>query len=352
MNNVAGLIRDYFGELEFLKIWVRTWRRLLGNCKYILVRYLIKFLRPKLALTYQNEFKQDGVGAQLQRVLAIRSLSDNLKLSYLHTPIASIAIHPLDPYQTEMEMRNFLARLNREFYMPTTPGLEKVEKITVEMIALTFSGLARAVLLSVLKRKMILISCTEPYGVSEFDPRMLSEIASQLPYLSRIKKDGFNIALHIRWGVGGMTVQKGEKTPRQMELGYYFFLLKSILSNLDNLPVNVTIFTDAPIEDLEFALPQTQIELWQNSLSVENGIMSVTGLNLEEQFSKLGIKPRIVRGGDPLLAIRDMANSDILIMSRSSFSYVAGILNEGRNVYCPSSFWHKPLPGWKIVEES
>jgi hypothetical protein len=152
--------------------------------------------------------------------------------------------------------------------------------------------------------------------------------------------------------VGGMTVQKGEKISRQMEFGYYIRLLESILSTLDDLPVNITIFTDAPVEDLVFELPQTQINLWQNSKSVDNGKMFVAGLKLEEQLSNLRVKPRIVRGGDPLSAIQEMANSEILIMSRSSFGYVAGILNEGRNVYFPSSFWHKPLPGWKIVEES
>lgn len=352
MINVAGRILNHVGEIELLKDFVQSWRRFLGKRKYVLILNLSKILRPKVALTYQNEFKQDGVGAQIQRILAIRSLADNLNFSYLHTPIASVAVHPLDPYQSEVEMKIFLARLNREFWIRSTPGLEEVEKIEVEMIALTFFGLARAILLSKLKRKTVLISCTEPYRVSEFDPHMLSEISSQLPYFSRVKKNGFNISLHIRWGVGGMTVQTGEKTSRQIELGYYIRLLESIISTLNDLPVSVTIFTDAPVEDLEFVLPQTQIDLWKNSKNIKEGTMSVAGLNLEEQLSGLRVKPRIVRGGDPLSAIQEMANSDILIMSRSSFSYVAGILNQGRNVYFPSSFWHKPLPWWKVVEES
>jgi hypothetical protein len=42
--------------------------------------------------------------------------------------------------------------------------------------------------------------------------------------------------------------------------------------------------------------------------------------------------------------------SDVAILSRSSFSLVPAVLMKGTVVY--TTFWHKPLPGWDIVEEA
>ena len=44
-----------------------------------------------------------------------------------------------------------------------------------------------------------------------------------------------------------------------------------------------------------------------------------------------------------------MVLADILVTSRSSFSYTAAILSEGIVYYMP--FWHPPLPGWISVNE-
>lgn len=41
--------------------------------------------------------------------------------------------------------------------------------------------------------------------------------------------------------------------------------------------------------------------------------------------------------------------ADVLVTSRSSFSYVAAILSEGTVYYMP--FWHPPLPGWLWATE-
>ena len=45
----------------------------------------------------------------------------------------------------------------------------------------------------------------------------------------------------------------------------------------------------------------------------------------------------------------EMATSDVLVTTGSSFSYVAGLLSDGDVYYIP--FWHPPLPHWKITEK-
>ena len=44
----------------------------------------------------------------------------------------------------------------------------------------------------------------------------------------------------------------------------------------------------------------------------------------------------------------EMVKTDVLILSRSSFSYIAAFLNEGEIYYQP--FWHKPSNHWHITQ--
>lgn len=43
-------------------------------------------------------------------------------------------------------------------------------------------------------------------------------------------------------------------------------------------------------------------------------------------------------------ALRTMVNADTLLMAKSCFSYIAGIIRTGPTLYDP--FWHAPLQGW------
>ncbi len=52
---------------------------------------------------------------------------------------------------------------------------------------------------------------------------------------------------------------------------------------------------------------------------------------------------------DPFQAISHMAAADVLIIAKSSMSYVAGIVCDGI-VYSPT-FWHPKLPNWFSVRE-
>ena len=43
-----------------------------------------------------------------------------------------------------------------------------------------------------------------------------------------------------------------------------------------------------------------------------------------------------------------MVNSDILVTSASSFSYIAAFLNEGEIYY--KKFWHPPMEKWIVSD--
>lgn len=47
---------------------------------------------------------------------------------------------------------------------------------------------------------------------------------------------------------------------------------------------------------------------------------------------------------------KDAIDSDVFIMSRSSFSYVPAVLARGQVVY--TNFWHEPQPSWKSMSDT
>jgi len=47
---------------------------------------------------------------------------------------------------------------------------------------------------------------------------------------------------------------------------------------------------------------------------------------------------------DPIWTMERLIESEVLVMAKSSFSYVAALLNRGAVYYQP--FWHKPMSHW------
>lgn len=344
----SGMIRVVRGKLRPIR---RMQNQIRGAILFRFILVAIRILRPKLILTYDNSTKPDGVGAQIQRVLAIRSLTHNLGLGYLHTGIDSVAVHPLDPYQSQAELDDFLKELNFVFDIESTVSLDSSVAKESKVRSLTFTALLVNVMNSFVQKKTILLKCLEPYTVSDLDPRIYVGIRDFLPNFEPINHDVFTLGIHYRRGVGGMAVQKGESISRELNANYFTEIANKV--SRDRLPATtkILLYTDAPKNDLEFLPPPGQSDLWMNSPRFENGVMSVLGADPEILFSSLDTAPKVIQGGNPLQAIRELAGSDVLIMSRSSFSYIAAILNTRGQIYFPKSFWHTPMIGWKVVSE-
>jgi hypothetical protein len=58
---------------------------------------------------------------------------------------------------------------------------------------------------------------------------------------------------------------------------------------------------------------------------------------------------QVILDGDIGHVWKGLIASDVIILSRSSFSLVPAIISKGTVVYTP--FWHEPLPHWTVVDE-
>lgn len=332
-------------------LWQKI-RRFHGSLLFRFLKLCCFIIKPKIALTYWSTGKADGVGAQIQRILAIRSLSASLHLGYLHTEINSLAIHPLDSYQNEDEMAVFLLKLNHEFWMHDSEESFVENLLELQTNTLTFSFIFSCILKGMFSKKQTLVKVVEPYPISEYDPDLYQGILRFLPNLVLPPKTDVVVAVHYRRGVGGFAVQRGERVSREIGGNYFTALAKEIIDAHGSSDLNLLVFTDSPTEDVAFTPPNSQSHLWDNSPRFSEGKMHVLGLDIEKIFRDISIDVKVLYGGDPLDVIKTLASADHLILSRSSFGYVAAILNTGGRVYFPSQFWHAPMKGWLIVQES
>ncbi len=337
---------------QLLRLSRQKTRKFVGVSLFKLLRFFCILVKPKVVLTYLNTCKEDGVGAQIQRILAIRSLSASLHLGYLHTGINSIAIHPLDSYQNIDEMNSFLCKLNHEFWMHSSEEYPVNNLREREINSLNFLYLFKSILMSKFSQKQTLIRLVEPYPVSEYDSAIYQDILQFLPNFALPPKSGFVVAVHYRRGVGGFAIQRGEQVSREITGSYFAALAKEIIDAHQSSDLRLLVFTDAPTEDVIFTPPADQFHLWTNSTSFSEGKMHVLGLDIQEVFKDIKVDVKVVYGGDPLDVIKSLASADYLILSRSSFGYVAAVLNNKGKIYFPSQFWHAPMKGWRVIRES
>ncbi len=306
---------------------------------------LFRLITPPIALTYDALSKQDGLGAQLQRILAIRSLSTELKLSYIHTGLADVAVHPLDPYQSESEVQNFLKKVNLVFDIESTKEESFDNARTVLAPSLNMLSLFSILVNSLISRRSFILKIVEPYKCSDLHPAMYTQISQQLQSLRLEPIDKSIIGVHYRHGFGNFDIQKGEKYPREIEIASIVNKCNEIIA-ANKAITAVHIFTDAAPTDLFFSPPEYQRELWLTNNNFDGETLVANGIDVNSGFSDLNV-PFVVRsGGDPFESLISLAHLDYLVLSRSSFGYVSALLAHRREVWLPKTFWHPPLPSW------
>lgn len=302
-------------------------------------------------LTFDTAVSNDGTGAQLQRQITIYSLAKYFGFNYVQQGIRQVAVHPLDPFQSESAYNEYLGEVNKFL------NLSKIGKIFSGMdeqriSRFTFSILLRELINSLILRKPRLLHIHEPYPVSEFCPGILENLDIRIENeISDFDSDGvIKIVLHYRQGVGGFVIYPGQNIPREIDLDNFARRIKEITSGLSaSVPTQIIILTDAPDSETRYAPPTNQVALWEGTPGFSNGEMTIKAVNFEilQCFSTLPL--HVIRGGNPLEAIKIMACADYLIIGKSSLSFVGGLLNRSGQVYFPVDFWHQPLKNWRVL---
>jgi hypothetical protein len=327
----------------------------------ILTTFLLLALRPfakNLTLAYWSDKGKDGLGAQVQRQISTYGLSRFLKCGYLHSEISYLPFHPLDGFDTSESRECYLKESNSFLsFESDVSSLHDTNSNfkTVYMEKLVLGPLLRLILTST-KNHKILLYIDEPFLVADYCSSVKnihpSVLYSKLPAHCRVSdRNHKHVIVHYRSGTGRFDKYGQQAISRQQDLQKLQLVLETISWELTWQGICLIILTDAPENDIDISIPDRHIRDWIHMPGYKNGKLHITGIS-DKDFQKiipLDFKSnlKIIRGGNPINALTTMINADYLLMSRSSLSYVAAILNKKGIVFYPKDFWHPKKKSWR-----
>lgn len=302
----------------------------------------------KFALTYDNTSSFDGTGAQIQRILAIFAICRRFGIPYIHSGIKELIVTPLDPFQTESELLEYLKRVNNYFELPSDFEVGNARKVSKLQTLSKFKLLEIRAANKFPFEKKELVAIANPFQVLNHKPELYTLTAKSLKQkssASEIKR----IILHYRRGSNTLDILPGESAPRGLPNEWYTKTLRKYVAKYQELGIDfrVEVYTDMPKSSFTYTPKEFQSHLWSYEPRFKNGAVDVFGEDVKNTvFAEFGDELIVHHGGDPLQGLIDMSEADILITSRSSYSYVGGLLNLKGKIIIPPGFWHSKLNSW------
>ena len=253
--------------------------------------------------------KQDGFGSVFQAYLSLAAYCDfkNKDLEFIHNPFYHLQ------HNDEME-RDFHKIMNDFVNFEHNYDIVHNKK---------------HIYCDVMKEGPMVHGSLHPefFYTNEFRNKIITQYNAskqRFPEITDFPAETFNISLHIRRG----DVSKTQHSSRFTSNKEYIKILECIFEELDmsileeqKPELTIRVYSEGKEEDFK------EFDKFSQSYNVKYHLNE----NVRQTF-------------------HDLVNSDILIISKSSFSYCAGLLN--RNVVISNNiqkWWHKPLEDWLII---
>ncbi len=286
------------------------------------IKYYLKYLNPFSQALNQwlmpNDCyitcsgKVDGGGAQAHAIMSTMVFAEEMGLQYAHTPFVEIEHNSEDIKDWVCDWEVFL-----------NLGLDEVS--AKELID---SGIQKRPIRSLKswkRKRKTLFEVPFSHEYTDCFPRSYLSLRKRLrmkywatdkkSFDPRYNQEKISIAVHIRRG----DVSNKVNSKRFTGNAEIVLKLKKILSGIGKSRelVEIRIYSQGDKADF-----QEFLEL-NASLHIDEDVFST---------------------------VHALVCADVLVMSKSSMSYIAGILSEGLVIYEP--FWHQPLPQWLEVDHN
>ena len=267
--------------------------------------FLLRMFRPILTIglrgtTLTCAGKTDGGGAQVQAIVSVAAFAKYFGARFVHTPLSSIEHCPKG-----VTMEEFCSSWEKvvDRFGFSQADTDEFERYDSQQFMLDFL---------MLRTKSKSITLEHAHFLTDNQPEIYE--LTGLAASSRAIDTGKNkkIYAHVRRG------DVESKGP--------------------------TSFRFTPDENLSSYIKTVRSKFPNNS-----EVFIVTE-NPDPAFVQRFSDCTIVTEEDPIKAIFLLASADVLIMGKSSFSYVAALLSKGNVFYEP--YWHRPLPSWYILSNS
>jgi hypothetical protein len=294
-------------------------------------------LKFPLTLTYNNVAAIDGFGAQAIRIMGVYAISKSLLLSYEHAGIKDVPRTELSREEVSDEQYlEYLELFNRLLAFESSTSISKNQEFVFKE-NIWPSSLIRILLTSFNKKQGLILSLSKPQGITDRFPSILKIAAKQVrKNLDLIHPEKTSkkttVVLHIR-----AEHQGPNKLRKHLSPDYYMKVLEmQEISRFRHNNAKLVIHTDFFPEDFDFPESSWRIKIFSDFFN-----------KVRKEWDDIEFH----HYADLERAILDMVRADILIMSRSSLSYFAALINENSVIY-PPHHGHSPLKNWILGPSS
>jgi hypothetical protein len=186
----------------------------------------------------------------------------------------------------------------------------------------------------------LLVQLVLPYGIADCFPDCYEVCKKISPFASSVREGRpLRVVIHVRRGELFVI-----DSHRMLPNVYYINVAQNVAHVLEELKINYQI-------ELHTEVPNKEFIVQPDDHGLSGRISAPTVVNPEmcrlDEFSQL---PNLVHciNETAIDCLRQLITADVLVMSRSSFSYVGGILNR-RGIILYHPFWHRAPSSWMTV---
>jgi hypothetical protein len=295
----------------YLYIYSSYWHYLFHKKQvYIPTEDMFYFARP-------NFFA--GIGHQLANWISGYWWAKQLELNFVHYPFSTKKWDDFLGFGfDELKVTDLL---KSGYILKRIPTFDENDQKSIELI--------KGIMASYQGKKIIFYppqdhGYKDQFGVMEQIKQKFNNAPSRKTESLIFDKSNFNIAVHVRRTVvidGKVIIEnQASQSLRWLANDYYEKVLKQVLENIVvTKPIDIYLFSTGKPE--EFA-----------------------------EFSKYG-NIKFCSDLDEYTSFLHLVRADLLITSKSSFSYKPALMNDGIKI-CPRNFWHSypDTKDWILVE--
>ena len=290
-------------------------------------------------------------------MLSIKALADSLKIHFRLKPLMQVERQITQEYSQKNDQGLEVVSFNKFLLSLLTNSTQRNNSMASPHFAKTLPHLllilVRNFLPTLLQKKSIEISLENAYKFIELDSELYRKLVFNTEAVEKLSSDDvLSINVHLRF------VNFTFGTERYLDSEFYFKNLDQITQKLDRLGLKYVIQLHSDFE--EFLPDPSALGISQLTLKylADIGVTDQEGkVSLETLVRANDCKKKILQkyknvdefnSHDPLASLIAMTNSDYLILSKSSFAFVAGILNKNGKVISPL-YWNHPLRTWNNI---
>ena len=284
-----------------------------------------------LYLTYNNSLLTDGAGAQLQRMISIYFIAKHFNVKYIHSPLKLLSYQGLSCLEKNENDEKQLIEYNELFNLPSDSLPDNY--VIVEETWTTIYKIFHYINEGIKQNILLKLGHANPF-VDEF----INNLCLDVPFswIDIHLQKPIIIAVHIRRGEL-LVVESSRMLPNE----YYISCIKALtdILNTNNIKHEFHIHTEQLTKPITVTPSHHGI-----CERIKENITIYPEDNFKELFTNIANVIFHINEY-PVKTLQDLTNSDILLASRSSFSYIAAIMKKkGCVLFHP--FWHGLSNKW------